>query len=175
MGVVANQLVEKVGIEWTFRILGFMLWAVCLPAACCIKQPTTSKSSVPQLQWYVIDHPPSPLTGLSANMQKVPLARTQVHCAYSWRRNRLLPPVRPTILHPHLRPKRQQLCFYSHHWPYDLESCVDIWTCFCRILCRLFPRSDEQSHHLSCPVWRECVSHLAVRDQHGSFGLFCRR
>lgn len=52
MGVAANELVNKVGIEWTFRILGFMLWAVCLPAAYCIKQPLLSKSAVPQLQWY---------------------------------------------------------------------------------------------------------------------------
>ncbi|QPG95145.1 hypothetical protein C2857_007731 [Epichloe festucae Fl1] len=52
MGVAANELVDAVGVEWTFRILGFMLWAVCLPAAYCIKQPLLSKSSVPQLQWY---------------------------------------------------------------------------------------------------------------------------
>ncbi|KAK2595669.1 hypothetical protein QQS21_006642 [Conoideocrella luteorostrata] len=52
MGVAANELVDKVGAEWTFRILGIMLWAVCLPAAYCIKQPLLSKSSVPQLQWY---------------------------------------------------------------------------------------------------------------------------
>ncbi|KHN94702.1 Major facilitator superfamily domain, general substrate transporter [Metarhizium album ARSEF 1941] len=52
MGVASSELVNKVGIEWTFRILGFMLWALCLPAAYCIKQPLLSKSCVPQLQWY---------------------------------------------------------------------------------------------------------------------------
>ncbi|GAO13707.1 hypothetical protein UVI_02018080 [Ustilaginoidea virens] len=52
MGVVVDKLVDKVGVEWTFRLLGFLLWAVCLPAAYCIRQPHTSTSLVPKLQWY---------------------------------------------------------------------------------------------------------------------------
>lgn len=53
MGVATNEMVEKLGVAWTFRILGFMLWGVCLPAACLIQQPVSSKSSVPKLQWCV--------------------------------------------------------------------------------------------------------------------------
>ncbi|KAJ2982313.1 hypothetical protein NQ176_g1469 [Zarea fungicola] len=50
-GVATHAMVDKVGVAWTFRILGFMLWAVCLPAACLIKQPVSTKASVPKLQW----------------------------------------------------------------------------------------------------------------------------
>lgn len=52
MGVATNEMVEKLGVPWTFRILGFMLWAVCLPAACIIRQPVSAKTSVPKLQWW---------------------------------------------------------------------------------------------------------------------------
>lgn len=52
MGVVSDQLVRHLGTPWTFRILGFLLWAVCLPAACLIKQPTPSNVAIPALQWY---------------------------------------------------------------------------------------------------------------------------
>lgn len=52
MGVATNELVQKVGVAWTFRILGFLLWAICLPAACCIRQPPSSGPSIPKLQWY---------------------------------------------------------------------------------------------------------------------------
>ncbi|KAG6009869.1 hypothetical protein E4U21_000971 [Claviceps maximensis] len=57
MAVVAHELVDRVGVEWTFRILGIMLWAVCIPAACCVKRPPLSKSSVSQLQWYRLREP----------------------------------------------------------------------------------------------------------------------
>ncbi|KYK57301.1 monocarboxylate transporter [Drechmeria coniospora] len=52
MGVATNELVRRVGVPWTFRILAILLWAVCLPAACCIRQPRSSASSIPKLQWY---------------------------------------------------------------------------------------------------------------------------
>ncbi|KAF7590770.1 hypothetical protein BBP40_002386 [Aspergillus hancockii] len=35
---VMNALLEKVGIAWTFRILGFMIWGTGLPAACLLKE-----------------------------------------------------------------------------------------------------------------------------------------
>ncbi|OAQ78106.1 monocarboxylate transporter [Purpureocillium lilacinum] len=52
MGVATNELVQNVGVAWTFRILGFLLWAICLPAACCIRQPPSSGPSIPKLQWH---------------------------------------------------------------------------------------------------------------------------
>ncbi|KAM4068062.1 major facilitator superfamily protein [Hirsutella rhossiliensis] len=52
MGVATHQLVRQVGIPWTFRILGFLLWAVCLPAACCIGQASSTRDSIPRIQWY---------------------------------------------------------------------------------------------------------------------------
>lgn len=52
MGVATHELVRRVGVPWTFRILGFLLWAVCLPAACCIRQPPSSGPSIPELQWH---------------------------------------------------------------------------------------------------------------------------
>ncbi|KAE8398489.1 major facilitator superfamily domain-containing protein [Aspergillus pseudonomiae] len=35
---IMNALLGKVGIAWTFRIIGFMIWATGLPAACFIKE-----------------------------------------------------------------------------------------------------------------------------------------
>ncbi|XWW94981.1 hypothetical protein V2A60_002931 [Cordyceps javanica] len=54
MGVATNSMVGRIGAPWTFRVLGFMLWAVCLPAACLMKQPASTQNSVPKLQWYSI-------------------------------------------------------------------------------------------------------------------------
>ncbi|KAJ6785953.1 hypothetical protein PWT90_03903 [Aphanocladium album] len=51
MGVATNSMVGRIGAPWTFRILGFMLWAVCLPAACLMKQPSSTQNAVPKLQW----------------------------------------------------------------------------------------------------------------------------
>lgn len=52
MGVATHELVRHVGIPWTFRILGFLLWAVCLPAACCIDRASSIRDSIPGIQWY---------------------------------------------------------------------------------------------------------------------------
>ncbi|KJZ73209.1 hypothetical protein HIM_07406 [Hirsutella minnesotensis 3608] len=52
MGVTTHELVRHVGIPWTFRILGFLLWAVCLPAACCIGQAPKSRVIIPPIQWF---------------------------------------------------------------------------------------------------------------------------
>ncbi|KAB8229393.1 MFS general substrate transporter [Aspergillus alliaceus] len=35
---IMNALINKVGIAWTFRIIGFMIWGTGLPAACLIKE-----------------------------------------------------------------------------------------------------------------------------------------
>ncbi|RCI13064.1 hypothetical protein L249_0652 [Ophiocordyceps polyrhachis-furcata BCC 54312] len=51
MAVATNYLVTSVGIAWTFRILGLVLWAVCLPAALFIGPPS-SQDSIPRLQWH---------------------------------------------------------------------------------------------------------------------------
>lgn len=45
------------GVPWTFRILAFLLWAVCLPAACLIKQPPGAKATLPALQWFRFKEP----------------------------------------------------------------------------------------------------------------------
>ncbi|ATY60992.1 fungal specific transcription factor [Cordyceps militaris] len=52
MGVATNSMVGRIGAPWTFRILGFMLWAVCLPAACLMKQPASTQNAMPKLQWH---------------------------------------------------------------------------------------------------------------------------
>ncbi|KAJ5666987.1 hypothetical protein N7462_011396 [Penicillium macrosclerotiorum] len=52
MSVAANLLVAEVGIQWTFRIFGLLLWAVCVPAACMIQQPKSITEAVPPVQWY---------------------------------------------------------------------------------------------------------------------------
>ncbi|CCE32124.1 related to protein MCH2 (monocarboxylate permease homolog) [Claviceps purpurea 20.1] len=57
MTVVTHELVDKVGVEWTFRVLGIMLWVVCIPAAWCIRQPLLAKTSIPQLQWSRLREP----------------------------------------------------------------------------------------------------------------------
>ncbi|KAH6686407.1 major facilitator superfamily domain-containing protein [Plectosphaerella plurivora] len=33
MSVATNVMVSRLGVAWTFRILGFMLWGVCVPAS----------------------------------------------------------------------------------------------------------------------------------------------
>ncbi|EPS31782.1 hypothetical protein PDE_06740 [Penicillium oxalicum 114-2] len=52
MSVAANLLVTSVGVQWTLRIFGLLAWAVCVPAACLIRQPESAAAAVPQLQWY---------------------------------------------------------------------------------------------------------------------------
>ncbi|KAF4592296.1 monocarboxylate transporter [Ophiocordyceps camponoti-floridani] len=51
VGVATNFLVRSVGVPWTFRILGLILWSVCLPAAFFIGPPS-SKDLIPRLQWH---------------------------------------------------------------------------------------------------------------------------
>ncbi|KAG6097832.1 hypothetical protein E4U31_004901 [Claviceps sp. LM219 group G6] len=57
ISVVTHELVDKVGVDWTFRVLGISLWVVCIPAAWCIRQPLLGKTSIPQLQWYRLREP----------------------------------------------------------------------------------------------------------------------
>ncbi|KAJ5432267.1 uncharacterized protein N7458_011423 [Penicillium daleae] len=52
LSVAANLLVSEVGVPWTLRIFGLLAWAVCVPAACMIRQPKSTADPVPQLQWY---------------------------------------------------------------------------------------------------------------------------
>ncbi|EEY23385.1 conserved hypothetical protein [Verticillium alfalfae VaMs.102] len=52
MSVVTTVLVKHVDVAWTFRILGFLLWAVCIPSAFFIRPPPGSDNSHLQLQWF---------------------------------------------------------------------------------------------------------------------------
>ncbi|PFH61187.1 hypothetical protein XA68_18003 [Ophiocordyceps unilateralis] len=56
VGVASNFLVSSVGVPWTFRILGLILWSVCLPAAFFIGPPS-SQDSIPRLQWHLWTEP----------------------------------------------------------------------------------------------------------------------
>lgn len=51
MSVAANLLVDQVGVAWTFRIFGLLIWGVCIPAALFIRQPKVAKATIPELQW----------------------------------------------------------------------------------------------------------------------------
>lgn len=53
MSIATNLLVQQVDVAWTFRILGFMLWVVCIPASYFIQQPSGAASAGLKLQWYV--------------------------------------------------------------------------------------------------------------------------
>ncbi|KAF7553717.1 hypothetical protein G7Z17_g3466 [Cylindrodendrum hubeiense] len=52
MSIATNLLVRKLDVAWTFRILGFMLWAVCIPASYFIQQPRGSENATLKLQWH---------------------------------------------------------------------------------------------------------------------------
>ncbi|KAM0327583.1 hypothetical protein ACHAQA_005876 [Verticillium albo-atrum] len=52
MSVATTLLVKQVDVAWTFRILGFLLWAVCIPAAFLIHPPPGSDNSHLKLQWF---------------------------------------------------------------------------------------------------------------------------
>ncbi|RSL92206.1 hypothetical protein CEP52_013953 [Fusarium oligoseptatum] len=57
MSIATNLLVRNLDVAWTFRILGFMLWGVCIPASYFIQQPKGSASSNLKLQWYRFKEP----------------------------------------------------------------------------------------------------------------------
>ncbi|KAK1705322.1 major facilitator superfamily domain-containing protein [Colletotrichum acutatum] len=58
MSVVANYLVKDLGVSWTFRILGFVLWGVSIPASYFLPRRITSgKKPSRQLQWYRFKEP----------------------------------------------------------------------------------------------------------------------
>lgn len=143
MGVAANELVDKVGVEWTFRILGFMLWAVCLPAAYCIKQPLLSKSSVPQLQWYSVPSVRCRWPQSFTNNTQVPLARTQIHRARPRWRNCLLSDICAAILYSRFCAIRKQLWINSHRRLDNLERRLNLWARICRLLRRLIFGPNE--------------------------------
>jgi hypothetical protein len=65
MSVAANLLVAELGVPWTLRIFGLLAWAVCVPAACMIRQPQSTAAAVPQLQWYSFATRPSVNTVLT--------------------------------------------------------------------------------------------------------------
>ncbi|KAB8227318.1 major facilitator superfamily domain-containing protein [Aspergillus alliaceus] len=52
MSIATNMMVEELSLGWIFRILAFLLWGICIPAACLIRQPSHAKNSVPRPQWY---------------------------------------------------------------------------------------------------------------------------
>ncbi|KAM0543136.1 hypothetical protein ACHAPJ_012478 [Fusarium lateritium] len=51
MSIATHLLVRDVDVAWTFRILGFMLWGVCVPASYFIQQPKGSANANLELQW----------------------------------------------------------------------------------------------------------------------------
>lgn len=52
MSVVANYLVKDLGVSWTFRILGFILWGVSIPASYFLpRRMASEKKASRQLQW----------------------------------------------------------------------------------------------------------------------------
>ncbi|KAI1060310.1 hypothetical protein LB506_011189, partial [Fusarium annulatum] len=57
MSIATNLLVKRVDVAWTFRILGFMLWGVCIPASYFIQQPEGSMSAGLKLQWHRFREP----------------------------------------------------------------------------------------------------------------------
>ncbi|KAM0077269.1 hypothetical protein ACKRZS_010573 [Fusarium odoratissimum] len=57
MSIATNLLVKQVDVAWTFRILGFMLWGVCIPASYFIQQPEGSMSAGLKLQWHRFREP----------------------------------------------------------------------------------------------------------------------
>ncbi|KAJ4031236.1 hypothetical protein NW758_012589 [Fusarium oxysporum] len=57
MSIATNLLVKQVDAAWTFRILGFMLWGVCIPASYFIQQPEGSMSAGLKLQWHRFREP----------------------------------------------------------------------------------------------------------------------
>lgn len=50
---VMNALLERVGVQWTFRIIGFATWVTGLPAAYLIKQRVPIPPSA-VVDWYVL-------------------------------------------------------------------------------------------------------------------------
>ncbi|KAK7430674.1 hypothetical protein QQZ08_002718 [Neonectria magnoliae] len=52
MSITTNFLIRRLDIAWTFRILGFLLWGVCIPASYFIRQPGGSENTTLNLQWY---------------------------------------------------------------------------------------------------------------------------
>ncbi|KXH69145.1 major facilitator superfamily transporter [Colletotrichum salicis] len=58
MSVVTNYLVKDLGVSWTFRILGFILWGVSIPASYFLPRRSSSgKKTSRQLQWYRFKEP----------------------------------------------------------------------------------------------------------------------
>lgn len=51
MSIATNMLVRDLGVSWTFRILGLMLWGVCIPLSYFIQQPKGSANANLELQW----------------------------------------------------------------------------------------------------------------------------
>jgi nitrate/nitrite transporter NarK len=51
MSIATNLLVKRLDVAWTFRILGLMLWGVCVPASYFIQQPEGSINAGLKLQW----------------------------------------------------------------------------------------------------------------------------
>jgi nitrate/nitrite transporter NarK len=49
---VMNALLDRVGVQWTFRIIGFATWGTGLPAAYLIKQRVPIPPSA-IVDWYV--------------------------------------------------------------------------------------------------------------------------
>ncbi|KZL65587.1 major facilitator superfamily transporter [Colletotrichum incanum] len=53
MSVATNFLVKDLDVAWTFRVLGFILWGVSIPASYFLPRKTASgKKASRQLQWY---------------------------------------------------------------------------------------------------------------------------
>ncbi|KAK1995548.1 major facilitator superfamily transporter [Colletotrichum falcatum] len=58
MSVATNYLVRGLDVAWTFRILGFVLWGVSIPASYFLPPRTVSGNKVSrQLQWYRFKQP----------------------------------------------------------------------------------------------------------------------
>jgi hypothetical protein len=167
-----DGLIQKLGPEWTFRIIGLTTLATSLPAAWLIKEriPITTNSFI---EWYSI---PSSLNNYGCQLTSITqetLQKPPIHHALPRRRNRDLSPFRsPLLPSPLLHLARS----FALHWR---RSCSRIqlllrsWPSCMRVPIR-FHRTCQHPFHSIAHERHEYASHLACVEYIGSADCVCR-
>lgn len=170
--IITSQLLKRVSLAWTFRIIGLLMTAINLPAALTLKaraakKPLRSKEKGQAFDLYGC----RPLTVFSIFFvltRKLSLQRAvqgrAIHPAADWHRGRHLPSLCPAVLPAlvrHLdRPLDHDVLLPSR----GIQSRVGGRTYRLRPRCRRPPRIAQFARPLSVPRRLQHLADLAICD-----------
>lgn len=128
MSISMNYLLDKVGVAWTFRIVGIITLCATLPASLLLKE--RSRRGTATIEWLV------QLSSCEAHLMEpfvqVVFPRSQVCAALPRWRYRNVSHIGSCFLYSSIRNFNRNIDHHSCLHPRCLQSCLVLWTCSIR-------------------------------------------